>query len=60
MSRYITKYMNLEKSKRPTFWKGGSTEQGAYEKTTHNEGEREGGIHSHCREHILQNMIASK
>jgi len=24
MSRYIAKYMNLEKSKRPTFWNGGS------------------------------------
>ena len=24
MSRYIIKYMNLEKSKRPTFWDGGS------------------------------------
>ena len=24
MSRYITKYINLEKSKRPTFWNGGS------------------------------------
>jgi len=25
MSRYIAKYMNLEKSKRPTFWNGGSS-----------------------------------
>ena len=25
MSRFIAKYMNLEKSKRPTFWNGGST-----------------------------------
>ena len=25
MSRYIAKYMNLKKSKRPTFWNGGST-----------------------------------
>ena len=25
MSRYIAKYMNLEKSKRPIFWNGGST-----------------------------------
>ena len=24
MSRYITKYINLEMSKRPTFWNGGS------------------------------------
>ena len=23
MSRYIEKYMNLEKSKQPTFWNGG-------------------------------------
>ena len=25
MSKYIAKYMNLEKSKRPTFWNGVST-----------------------------------
>ena len=25
MSRSIANYMNLEKSKRPTFWNGGST-----------------------------------
>ena len=25
MSRYIAKYMNLEKLKRPIFWNGGST-----------------------------------
>jgi len=25
MSRYITKYMNLEKLKRPIFWNGGRT-----------------------------------
>ena len=25
MSRYITKYMNLEKSKQSIFWNGGST-----------------------------------
>ena len=25
MSKYIANYMNLEKSKRPTFWNGGST-----------------------------------
>jgi len=25
MSRYITKYINLEKLKRPIFWNGGST-----------------------------------
>ena len=25
MSRYITKYMNIEKSKRPIFWNGGSS-----------------------------------
>ena len=24
MSRYIAKYMNLKKLKRPTFWNGGS------------------------------------
>ena len=25
MSRYIAKYMNLKKSKQPTFWNGGGT-----------------------------------
>ena len=25
MSKYIAKYMNLEKSKQPIFWNGGST-----------------------------------
>ena len=27
MSRYITKYMNLKKSKQSTFWDGGSTKR---------------------------------
>ena len=25
MSKYVAKYMNIEKSKQPTFWNGGST-----------------------------------
>jgi len=29
-SRYIAKYMNLEKSKRPTFWNGGSCSHPKY------------------------------